>query len=449
MGDTIDVQIPGQPVGGPYLAELQAAVAKLLNIRGDKFPGAQPVSFQSSHLKDLEHENFFVCEKTDGLRAILYLCYNAQISQYEAFFIDRKNAYFYVQDLRFPTPESAKTGYRQFLRDTLIDGELVVDTMPNGKRVLRYLIFDCMVYQGKSLLSRPLTKRLGYFSEYMMAPLSKMRRDRPDLYANLPFTIERKPMELSYGLDRVFESLPTLRHKSDGLIFTSSEAGYTPGTDEKIIKWKPADENSVDFRLHLAFEGDRPVSWIQLWHGGRDHRNHAVLHVDDATREVFGQQPELDGRIAECRWDPEYPGNWRFMRFRDDKNTANHVSVYTKIMQSIEDCITREELSERAPIIRENWKRREQTQQEASPPKESQTLPAQSAVGPSDAQPIAQAAATSEQQSEGSSSLKRSQPDDQDASVKQIDTKRQKMDYSEAQASEGTQTASVVAQETN
>jgi mRNA guanylyltransferase len=40
---------------------------------------------------------------------------------------------------------------------------------------------------------------------------------------------------------------------------------------------------------------------------------------------------------VECRYDPDWAGNWRFMRFRDDKNTANHRSTYDKIMESIRD----------------------------------------------------------------------------------------------------------------
>jgi hypothetical protein len=44
-----------------------------------------------------------------------------------------------------------------------------------------------------------------------------------------------KPQELSYGIEAVFkEHLPKLLHGNDGLIFTSAEAPYTPGTDHKM-----------------------------------------------------------------------------------------------------------------------------------------------------------------------------------------------------------------------
>jgi mRNA guanylyltransferase len=47
--------------------------------------------------------------------------------------------------------------------------------------------------------------------------------------------IVTKTMQLSYGLDLVLrEVIPKLKHKSDGLIFTSSIAPYAPGTCEKM-----------------------------------------------------------------------------------------------------------------------------------------------------------------------------------------------------------------------
>lgn len=79
-----------------------------------------------------------------------------------------------------------------------------------------------------------------------------------------------KRQELAYGIRAVFqEHLPSLQHGNDGLIFTSAEACYTPGTDRKMcaffsasadeinsktsLKWKPPSENSVDFLLQLKF----------------------------------------------------------------------------------------------------------------------------------------------------------------------------------------------------
>jgi len=43
-----------------------------------------------------------------------------------------------------------------------------------------------------------------------------------------------------------------LMHENDGLIFTVDECPYYPGTCEQIWKWKPVDQNSIDFVLRAT-----------------------------------------------------------------------------------------------------------------------------------------------------------------------------------------------------
>ena len=42
-------------------------------------------------------------------------------------------------------------------------------------------------------------------------------------------------------------------HETDGLIFQPSdkEDFYTPGRNEDILKWKPPELNSIDFKLRV------------------------------------------------------------------------------------------------------------------------------------------------------------------------------------------------------
>jgi mRNA-capping enzyme len=40
-----------------------------------------------------------------------------------------------------------------------------------------------------------------------------------------------------------------LQHENDGLIFTIDECPYYPGTCNEILKWKPIELNSIDFKL--------------------------------------------------------------------------------------------------------------------------------------------------------------------------------------------------------
>lgn len=61
---------------------------------------------------------------------------------------------------------------------------------------------------------------------------------------------------------------------------------------------------------------------------------------------MFGEGEDarqFEGLIVECAWE-EQEGVWRFMRVRSDKQTPNAYHVYEKVMQSIHDNITEEDL---------------------------------------------------------------------------------------------------------
>jgi len=88
--------------------------------------------------------------------------------------IDRRNDYYYVPSLHFPAPNDPT--FQKFHIDTLIDGELVLDEEPDGN-VLRYLVFDCLVLDGKPLMHRSLDKRLGVWSPSL--PLHSLYPPQP------------------------------------------------------------------------------------------------------------------------------------------------------------------------------------------------------------------------------------------------------------------------------
>lgn len=277
--------IPGARADPEAETFLRRHVSNLTGTFGSRFPGAQPVSFTKRSLDMLLHQDFWVCEKSDGQRVLVFVVANGATGHQEVYLIDRKNTYKLQRNLFFPhsdpqyyvkdsAPEEQKraTFMRQMkdglplyngwpgCKDTLLDGELVWDVeKKTGRRRLRLLLFDALVVDGVNMSMRPLTKRYGRLHNTIFKPFADYMSKNPMAVAEAPFEVKIKHMDLAYGIDAVIQRMPLLEHGNDGLIFTGMHSGYTFGTDSKIIKWKPPSENSIDFVLRLRFPPDPRV----------------------------------------------------------------------------------------------------------------------------------------------------------------------------------------------
>ncbi|KAI1810753.1 mRNA capping enzyme [Poronia punctata] len=373
---------PGVKATGELLMIMRKEVASLLGRSSTGFPGAQPVSFTRKHLDELRREDYYVCEKSDGLRYLLYMTADENGDEVH-YLIDRKNDFWFVNmnnSLHFPLPGDEKA----FHTGTILDGELVMDVHSDGRREPRYVVFDCLVLDSQVLMSRELGKRLGYFQEQVFKPYRHLLETYPDERFHQPFFVDQKAMQLAYGIEMMFkEVIPSLRHGNDGLIFTCLRSEYKPGTDPHILKWKDADENTVDFVWKLSFPTVHPneldgipataegpfidydaTPSVQLLahHGGGwpdGYRYYADLHLEDGEwEELKALGDPLDERVVEVHMDGQK--RWRFYRFRDDKSEGNHISVVNSVIESIRDGVTKDDLILAAKTIRDNWKAREQ-----------------------------------------------------------------------------------------
>lgn len=390
------IERPGVKAEGEVLETMQREVRDLLGLTHTKFPGAQPVSFSKKHLDALKRDeyvetgassmtvranrsshSYYVCEKSDGIRYLLYATHDGKGGETH-YLIDRRNDYWFLEmrNLHLPLPNAP---IDRFHTETLVDGELVWDSLPDGKKEPRYLIFDCLVMDGNVLIERSLDKRLAYIQEHLYRPYQELLKRYPDERQYQPFHVEMKPFQFSYGILKMFkEILPSLKHGNDGLIFTCRTTPYQHGTDQGIVKWKPPDENSIDFRLRLHFPLVEPDEYerqegileqfvdydslpkveIQVWMGKNNYRTfEEPLHLTEQEWETLkGLDDPLNDRIIECYQDSDK--RWRMIRFRDDKDHANHQSTVDSVYQSIIDRISEADLIREANEIREKWKQR-------------------------------------------------------------------------------------------
>ena len=368
--------IPGEKVDRTIAQGLRYEVSALLKRDKTTFPGAQPVSFASRHLKDLQTQDFYVCEKTDGMRCLMYLTKDGTGSE-ALYLIDRKNDYYLVKEMHFPQPGE---NLESFHIDTILDGELVNEIQPDKSVKLQYLVFDCLVLDGGILMHREYDKRLAYFREKLFKPYKALYMKYPEELQYCPFTVHFKQMEFAYAIWKMFdEVLPRLRHGSDGLIFTCRSSPYQPGTDPNILKWKAENENSIDFRMHLEFPIVHPGNGESSYpdytalprvkltaNGGNDKDiQYGTMDLSSTLWEQLKAKKEpLDDRIVECYLEN---GKWQWMRFRDDKREANHISTVQSVIESIRDGVTKQDLLGHADQIRAEWKKRELAQKKPEP----------------------------------------------------------------------------------
>lgn len=307
------------------------------------------------------------------------------------FLIDRKNDYYFVDNLALNFPIPAQDMDKSFHTGTLLDGELVVDTQPDGSTVRRYLIFDCLALDGKPLMDRTLDKRLAYCQRDVVDPYKRMLAKQPGRREQQTFQVVMKKMEKGYATEMMFrEVLPALQHGNDGLVFTCVTSPYTTGTDKHTIKWKPPHENTIDFRLQIGdfpslgesnagVDGPTeaqpdydacPAMSLLVFQGNNTNKFFAPLTLTDKEWQAMKSVNQmLDDRIIECYLDDHK--NWRpktesdgSPRFRDDKTEANHQSTVDSVLQSIEDAVTEQDLRAQAKAIYDPWKEREKVREQ-------------------------------------------------------------------------------------
>lgn len=366
--------MPGVAATGTHLNSLRFEVNQLLGRQSASFPGAQPVSFAAKHKLELQKQDYYVCEKSDGIRCLMYMTVHQ--GHEVTYLIDRKNDYYHVTQLHFPL---ASNRVVEFHTGTLVDGELVNEAQPDGSVQVKYLVFDCLVLDHSRMMHRTLDKRLAYFRDKVYNPYRELYQKYPEEVQYLPFIVDFKEMRLSYGIEMMFrEVLPNLKHGNDGLIFTCKNTSYKFGTDQHILKWKSPNENSIDFMLDLEFPtvfpdeeeiaesgdsspyfdyDDMPTFHLCVNMGDGREVRHSVMFVEEEEwQEMKRPNEPLHERIVECYLDDQQ--RWRFLRWRQDKATANHISTVNSVMESIRDRVTEEDLLNLAWNIRDEWKKR-------------------------------------------------------------------------------------------
>ncbi|KAJ8531175.1 hypothetical protein K7X08_026609 [Anisodus acutangulus] len=313
--------------------------------RGPLFPGSHPVSLDRDNLQLLRQRYYYATWKADGTRYMMLITMDG------CYIIDRHFNFRRVQ-MRFPCRHTSEGLAEKTHHFTLLDGEMVIDTLPDTqKQERRYLIYDMMALNHVSVIERPFYERWKMIDKEVIEPRNYERqhihqsRNPFYRYELEPFRVRRKDFWLLSTVTKLLKGfIPKLSHEADGLIFQGWDDPYVPRTHEGLLKWKYPEMNSVDFLFEVADGKER----LSLYKRG-------VKTPMEQTRVVFpdGSDPsDYSGKIIECSWDANNKA-WVWMRTRVDKGTPNDYRTYEKVMRSITDNITEEVLlNEISEIIR-------------------------------------------------------------------------------------------------
>ncbi|XP_075453954.1 mRNA-capping enzyme isoform X2 [Ascaphus truei] len=302
----VAVKCVNQITTQPKLGEIQRKCQQFSSWEGSGFPGAQPVSMDRQNIKFMEQKSYKVSWKADGTRYMMLID-----GKNAVFMIDRDNSVFHVSNLEFPFRKDP----RLHLANTLLDGEMIIDKV-NGKVVPRYLIYDIIKFNGQPVGDCDFNIRLSCIEKEIIFPRhEKMKTGHIDK-AQEPFSIRHKP----------FFDIHIARKR------------YKPGRCNDILKWKPPNMNSVDFRLKITKVGGE----------GLIPQNVGLLYVGSYERpfsqlKVTKDLKQYDNKIIECKFENN---SWAFMRQRVDKSFPNSYETALAVCNSIKNPVTKDILFE-------------------------------------------------------------------------------------------------------
>jgi len=264
------------------------------------------------------HE-FCITDKADGVRTVVVV--NPDVAL-QSFFVNGLNS----QD---PLP----FGIQVPRRATLLDAEL----LDSGE----FLVFDVLMWEGKSLTQLPFVERSKYLQE-----IPKVRSG---------LKLHAKRFEVLYKdryaaqIKQFCAALAGMPYHTDGIIFTRVTQGYRETTS---YKWKPPEHLTIDFlaiqtespqefqlfcgmnqkemkKFGIVLKGDEIQRLGALVHPSRDYQpvpfRPSLVTAAERAPDRLRCTGSIHGKIVECVWKG---GEWQLVRVRTDRDQELHTGGY-------------------------------------------------------------------------------------------------------------------------
>ena len=208
---------------------------------------------------------------------------------------------------------------------TILDGELYGDT---------FLVYDTVMIEGTVVGHLDLMKRLDA-ARGVMKSIIYMKSDK--------FRLKCKTFHEMRDFGKFMdEYLPTVQQKVDGLVFTPVNEPIRLGTHETMFKWKPQEQNTVDFLMKWepsretpGFKPGRPTWRLYVQEKGKLYLEGEI--PPDKADDI----PILEnGAILECMYmERDTPMWWKPLLKREDKDYPNNRRTFYRTLVNITEDI--------------------------------------------------------------------------------------------------------------
>lgn len=297
-------ELPFHVVEEPHATVLrQSLLERTVCKHGSQFPGSLCVSIERCHLPLLTQHPYWVCEKTNGTRFMMYIIRHGE---YKLVLLMGRGDKMYIAPMR-RVPRDLYLG-------SVFDGELVRHR-ETGQ--WHFVIFDCLCVAGKNVSQERMSIR--YMSMCMaLGHYHPEATDSVQLKVKKFFPIQRFDEFIHF-----FSLVLPSHYDTDGFVLTPEAMPYIQGRHFKMYKWKPASEHTIDFLL----QNDR----------------HLFIHQQEGRLMDIGvldvADPSLNGCIVECKLVDASTRTWSLVKPRTDKQYPNDMLTFERTLVNIQEDI--------------------------------------------------------------------------------------------------------------
>ena len=285
-------------------AALQQLLSRVSGSRdARKFPGSNPCSLERANFPKLKQQPYFLCEKTDGIRVLLFCCRYADMNV--CVIVDRTMAMWLLPLRAVP---------RAMFQGSVVDTELAFNKV---EKQWQLLAFDAYVVSGVPVYAMPFSHRMAALQR--ATAVYQYHAGDP-----APLTIKSFLPAGMFGAYLEHEANACAFFAVDGLILTPELSPATLGRHTELFKLKI--KHTIDFLV-----GPDCVS----------------LHVYDPAKRAHVavatlRQSAEPNSIVECQCAAD--GRWDLVTVRKDKQTANDRLTYERTLVNMREAITYDEL---------------------------------------------------------------------------------------------------------